>query len=125
LENRGLIEEQISRIEAHIKTMNLKSNPKNKRQYFNKKLTAFKQFLKDEFSLTTEGHYTSLGISLGMGLGMCFGVLIGVITGAFGNYGSIGIALWPTLGMITGLMIGLIIGRNKDIASEKLNRVLK
>ncbi|OEK08941.1 hypothetical protein A8C32_13610 [Flavivirga aquatica] len=123
LGNKDLTEGQISRIEEKIKTMNLKSSPKNKRKYFNKKLTVFKQFLKDEFSLIIKGYYTSLGVSLGMVLGMCFGVIIGVITGAFGN--SVRLALWSALGMIIGLTIGLIIGRNKDIASEKLNRILK
>ncbi|WP_170179851.1 hypothetical protein [Flavivirga rizhaonensis] len=127
LESRGLIERQISQIEENIKILNLKSNPKNKRKYFSKKLTAFKQFLKNEFSLITEGHYTTLGVGLGVTLGMCFGVIIGIITGVFGNSVrlAIGMALWPALGMIIGLTIGLLIGRNKDIASEKLNRVLK
>ena len=70
----------------------------------------FKAYLKEEFSLISEGYYTAIGMSLGM----CFGVAIGTVFGVSGN--SIGFAL--------GMLIGLAIGRNMDIEAEKQNRVL-
>ena len=111
LKNRKLSEKQVSLIENELKTFTLKSNPKNKRRYYSKQLNIFKEFLKAEFSLISEGYYTAIGMSLGM----CFGVAIGTSFGASGN--SIGLAM--------GMFIGLIIGRHKDMEAEKENRVLK
>lgn len=73
LKSRDLTEGQLLLIEDEIKILNLNSNPKNKRRHFSKKLTVFKQFLRDEFLLISEGYYTAIGLSLGM----CFGVAIG------------------------------------------------
>ena len=111
LKNRDLSKGQISLIEDELKSFQLKSNAKNKRRYYSKKLQILKQFLKDKFSLISEGYYTAIGMSLGM----CFGVAIGTTFGASGN--SIGLAL--------GMFIGLVIGRYKDMEAEKENRVLK
>ena len=111
LKNRKLSEGQISLIENELKTFTLKSNPKNKRRYYSRQLNIFKEFLKAEFSLISEGYYTAIGMSLGM----CFGVAIGTSFGASGN--SIGLAM--------GMLIGLAIGRHKDMEAEKENRVLK
>ena len=111
LKNRKLSEGQVFLIENELKTFALKSNPKNKRSYYSKQLNVFKEFLKAEFSLISEGYYTAIGMSLGM----CFGVAIGTSFGASGN--SIGLAM--------GMFIGLIIGRHKDMEAEKENRVLK
>tara|TARA_R110002050_G_scaffold94765_2_gene197175 strand:+ start:28157 stop:28615 length:459 start_codon:yes stop_codon:yes gene_type:complete len=111
LKSRDLTEEELFLIENEIKVLNLRSYPKNKRKYFGKKLNVFKAYLKAEFSLISEGYYTSLG----MGLGMCFGVAIGSSLGGSGT--SMGIAI--------GMAIGLVIGRTKDVEAEKQNRVLK
>lgn len=111
LKDRNLTEDQLLSIENEIKTLKLRSYPKNKRKYFGKKLNAFKGYLKNEFSLISEGYYTSLG----MGLGMCFGVAIGSSLGDSGT--STGIAI--------GMAIGLVIGRAKDVEAKKQNRVLK
>jgi F0F1-type ATP synthase assembly protein I len=119
LKNRDLTEDQLLLIEDEIKILNLISNPENKKRYFSKRLVVFKQFLKDEFSLISEGYYTAIGISLGM----CFGMAIGTSIGVVGS--SVGLALGSTLGMIIGLIVGLVIGRNKDTEAEKNNRVLK
>ncbi|MFT4696926.1 MAG: hypothetical protein ACI9SJ_000042 [Flavobacteriaceae bacterium] len=112
LKTRDLTEEQFLLINNEIKTLNLKSNPENKRRFFNKKLTIFKRFLKDNFSLITEGYYTTLGISLGMSFGVAIGASFGESTGI-----AIGISM--------GMLIGSAIGRNKDLEAEKNNRVLK
>jgi hypothetical protein len=111
LKNRNLSVGQISLIETELKSFALKSDPKNNRRYYSKKLTIFKQFLKDEFSFISEGYYTAIGMSLGM----CFGVAIGTSFGASGN----------GIGLAVGMFIGLAIGRHKDMEAEKENRVLK
>lgn len=112
LEHRGLSENQIQLIEDELESLNLKSNSENNKRYFNKKLNAFKKYLKAEFSLISEGYYTAIGMSLGMSFGVAIGAGLGQSTG---------IALGISLGMI----IGLIIGRAKDLEAEKQNRVLK
>lgn len=111
LKSRDLLDDQLLSIEGELNILNLKSYPENKRKYFNKKLKAFKVYLKEEFSLVSDGYYTALGMSLGM----CFGVAIGTSFGASGT--SMGFAL--------GMLIGLAIGRTKDLEAEKENRVLR
>jgi len=111
LRNRDLTEDELMSIETELKTFDLKSNPENKRKYFSKKLSDFKAYLKEEFSLITEGYYTALGMSLGM----CFGVAIGTSFGAPST----------SIGLAVGMAIGLAIGRNKDLEAEKQNRVLR
>lgn len=111
LKIRDLSEEDFLSIENELKTYGLNSNPENKRQFFTKKLNAFKAYLKEKFTLVSEGYY----MSIGMALGMCFGVAIGA------NFGALGISMGISLGMI----VGLAIGRTKDQEAENQNRVLK
>ena len=111
LKSRNFTEEELLSIEDELKKLKLNSNLKNKRAFFRKKLNVFKAYLKAEFSLISEGYYTSLG----MGLGMCFGVAIGSSLGLSGT----------STGLAVGMAIGLAIGRTKDIEAEKQNRVLK
>ncbi len=111
LKSRDLSENQLLSIENEIEILNLKSNPENKRKYFSKKLNTFKTFLKKEFSLISEGHYTAIGMSLGM----CFGVAFETSLGPSGT----------SLGLALGMLIGLVIGRAKDLEAEKQNRVLR
>lgn len=111
LKTRNFTAEELLSIEQKLKTLNLNSSPKNRRAFFRKKLNVFKEYLQAEFSLITEGYYTTLG----MGMGMCFGVAIGSSLGVSGT--STGIAI--------GMAIGLAIGRVKDLEAEKQNRVLR
>ena len=111
LKSRDLTEDELLSIEKELNTLKIKANPVNKRKYFSKKLSAFKAYLKEEFSLIPEGYYTAIGMSLGM----CFGVAIGTSFGASST--SIGLAM--------GMLIGLAIGRIKDMEAEKQNRVLE
>ena len=111
LTSRNLTEDELLSIETKLNKLNLNSNPTNKRKYYSKKLNIFKAYLKEEFSLISEGYYTALGMSLGM----CFGVAIGA--GFGGASVSVGVSL--------GMLIGLVIGRTKDVEAEKQNRVLK
>lgn len=111
LKSRDLSEEDLLSIENEIKNMGLNAIPEKKRQFFSKKLNAFKAYLKEKFALVSEGYY----MSIGMALGMCFGVAIGA------SFGALGISMGVSLGMI----VGLTIGRTKDQEAEKQNRVLK
>lgn len=110
LEGRDLLDDELMKIQNEIQTLDLKSNPENKRRFFSKKLNAFKSFLKEEFSLISKGYYTAIG----MCLGMCFGPAIGA------SFGSLGVSL----GVSFGMLIGLVIGSVKDLEAEKQNRVL-
>lgn len=111
LKSRDFSEEDVLSIENEIKNMDLNTNPENKRQFFTKKLNAFKAYLKEKFTLVSEGYYTNIG----MALGMCFGVAIGA------SFGALGISMGISLGMI----VGLAIGRTKDQEAKNQNRVLK
>lgn len=111
IENKDFTEDQLSIIEKGIKSLDLKSNPTHKRKFYSKKLSIFKQFLKNEFSLISEGYYTAIGMSLGMS----FGVALGTSFGVTGN----------SLGLVIGMAIGLAIGRHKDQEAEAQNKVLK
>lgn len=111
LESRDLPDNELLMIHDKLETLNLKSNPENKRKYYGKKLSVFKAYLKEEFSLISEGYYTAIGMSLGM----CFGLAIGPSLGVSGT----------SMCLVLGMLIGLAIGRAKDIEAEKQNRILK
>lgn len=113
--DRNFSEDQLLQIENEIETLNLKSNPENKKRYFNKKLTVFKQFLKTEFSLVPKGYYTNMGI----GLGTSFGVLFGVVV-----LSSLERSLGISLGLVTGMLIGLIIGHYMDSQVKEAGKVI-
>jgi len=112
LKNRELTDTQFRSIEEELKTLDLQSNPENRKRYFNKKLTAFKKYLKDELSLISEGYYTAIGMSLGMSFGVAIGASFAESTGI-------------ALGISLGMLIGMIIGRTKDTEAAKQGRVLK
>ncbi len=73
LKNRELTNEELQSIEEELETLDLKSNPENKKRYFSKKLAEFKKYLKDKLSLISEGYYTAIGMSLGMIIGLVIG----------------------------------------------------
>lgn len=99
-------------IEVALEALNLKSNPKNKKRYFSKKLNEFKKYLQKELSLISEGYYTANCMSMGMSFGVAIGASFGESTGI-------------AIGISFGMIIGLVIGRNKDAEAEKQGRVLK
>lgn len=109
LESKVLTKDQLQSIEKELDTLNLNIHSKNKKKYFNQKLTIFIKFLKKSFSLITEGYYTAIGISLGMGFGVAFGA-------TFSNV---------SYGLIIGMMIGLIVGASMDSKAKKEGKVLK
>jgi divalent metal cation (Fe/Co/Zn/Cd) transporter len=113
--DRNLSEEQLLQIEKEIETLNLKSNPENKKRFFSKKLMVFKQFLKAKFSLVPKGYYTNMGI----GLGTSFGVLFGVVV-----LSSFERSLGVSLGIVAGMLIGLIIGHYMDSQVKEAGKVI-
>lgn len=115
LKNREFAKDEIQSIEKELASLNLTSNPENKKRYYKKALSNFEKYLKDQFSLTSKGYYSSLGL----GLGCSFGILFGVIfLSSFER--SLGLAI----GLIFGMLLGLVIGRSMDTKAKSENRVL-
>ncbi len=105
LKNRAFSKDEIDSIETELDSLNLKSNPKNRKKYFKKALSKFEKYLKETFSLTTAGYYTKLYGGLGLSFGLLFGVAI---------LSNLERSLGISLGLIGGMVVGSIIGRNKD-----------
>jgi hypothetical protein len=115
IENKNLSESEIQSIETELGSLNLKSNPENRKKYFKKALSEFKKYLKDTYSLTPKGYYTNLYGALGLSFGLMFGVAI------LSNLErSLGIAL----GLIGGMVVGSIMGRSKDAQAKAAGNML-
>ena len=112
LKNRNLSSEELDSIEKELDHLKPVINSENKKKQIRKVLNSFKRFLKEKFSLVTEGYYTAIG----MGLGMSFGVAIGT---------AIDRSIGTAMGISIGMVIGMVIGKNMDLKAEKENRVLK
>jgi F0F1-type ATP synthase assembly protein I len=115
LEKKDLSENDIQSIEAELDSLHLKSNPENRKKYFNKTLNDFKKYLKETFSLTTKGYYTAFYGSLGLVFGLLFGVAI---------LSNLERSLGISLGLIAGMVVGSIMGRNKDAQAEAAGNIL-
>ena len=115
LEKRNLSEIEIQSIEIELDSLNLASNPKNRKKYFKKALSTFEKYLKDTFSLTSKVYYTKLYSGLGTGFGILFGV---VFLSSWER--SLGISM----GLIFGYTIGMLIGRSMDAKAISEGRVL-
>ena len=109
LENKALTDEQLLSIEKELDTLNLNVSSENRKKHFKEKLNLFIKYLKEKFSLISEGYYTAIGISLGMSFGVAFGA-------AFNNV---------SYGLIFGMLIGLIVGAAMDSKAKKEGKVLK
>lgn len=105
LKKRDFTKEEIIAIESKLESFNLKSNPENKRKYFNKALIEFEKYLKETFSLIAKNHYTQIGVALGSALGILFGIIF---------LSRLERSLGISFGLSIGMFIGLIIGRNMD-----------
>ena len=115
LKNKNLTETQLRSIEEELDTLALKANPENRKKYFNQKLAELKTYLKSNFSLITEGYYTTLGVSLGIAFGSMVGVMVGTV---------FKVSLGVSYGIPLGMIIGLLAGRYMDAEAQKQNRVL-
>ncbi len=115
VENKNLSESEIQSIETELDSLNLKSNPENRKKHFKKALSKFEKYLKDTFSLTSKGYYTNLGVSTGAAFGVVLGVLIGE---RFEK--SLGIAV----GISIGMLIGVFVGRHMDSQAKATGKML-
>ncbi len=120
LVNNNLSEIQIQSIEKKLEDLQLNVNQENRKKYFNKKYNELLKFLKDEFSLISEGYYTGIGMIFGMIFGNSLGLTIGIIIGE-GN----GIAIGLSMGTGIGMTLGMLFGVTKDAEAKKQGRVLK
>ena len=115
LEIREFSKDEIQSIETELDNLNLKSNPENKKKYYNKALSDFKKYLKDTYSLTPKGYYTNLYGALGLSFGVLFGVAI---------LSNLERSLGISLGLIGGMVVGSIMGRNKDAQAKAAGKML-
>ena len=114
LENREFSKEEIQSIETALDSLQLESNPENRKKFFKKTLSEFEKYLNDTFYLTHKGYYTQLYGGLGLSFGLMCGVAI------LSNLGSLGLSL----GLIGGMVVGSIIGRNKDAEVKAAGNML-
>ncbi|GGK56235.1 MULTISPECIES: hypothetical protein [Flavobacteriaceae] len=115
LEKRAFTTDQIHSIEMVLDSLNLKSNPVNRKKFFKNALSKFENYLKDEFSLTSKGYYTTLYGGLGLVFGLLFGVAI---------LSNLERSLGISLGLIGGMVIGSIMGRSKDAQAKEFGNML-
>jgi TPP-dependent 2-oxoacid decarboxylase len=109
LENKALTTSQLRQIEKELETIDLTVNSENRKRYFKQKLIQFANFLKKNFSMVSEGYYTSIGMTLGLSFGVAFGA-------AFDNV---------SYGLIIGMLIGLVVGATMDSNAKKEGKVIK
>ena len=69
LKNRDLTQNQIQSIESELETLNLNTDPDNRKKYLKQKLSKFQKFLKDKLALVSEGYYAGIGAGTGIALG--------------------------------------------------------
>jgi len=110
LQTKDLAEQQFLSIEKKLEE--LQFNSKLPFKQLQRNFSKLQQFLKVKFSLTEEGHFTSLGIALGMCFGIAFGAVIERYIGA-------------SIGMTVGMLIGIVIGKTMDSKAEIHGRSLK
>jgi len=110
LQTKDLAENQFLSVEKQLDNLQLNSKPSLRQLKHN--FSKLQQFLKVKFSLTEEGHFTSLGIAIGMCMGIAFGAIIERYIGA-------------SIGMTIGMLIGIAIGKTMDSRAEIHGRALK
>jgi len=115
LKIREFSKDEIQSIEAELDRLNLESNLANNKKDLNKRLTAFKEYLKNKHSLITVGYYTGVGVSMGA----AFGIVAGIVFGERFEK-SLGLAV----GISIGMLIGVIIGRSMDAKAKSEGRMI-
>ena len=103
LNNKDLTENQSQLIQEKLSSLNLNTVTENRRKFYKQKLSEFKSFLKNEFSFTTENHYTELGMAINPKFGISIGLPIGI-----------------SIGMVFGMMYGA----RKDAEAKRQGRVI-
>jgi len=115
LKIREFSQDEIQSIETELDSLNFEPNLAINKKDLNKRLTAFKEYLKNKHSLITVGYYTGLGVSMGA----AFGIVAGVVFGERFEK-SLGLAL----GISIGMFIGIIIGRSMDAKAKSEGRMI-
>jgi len=115
LKNREFSKDEIQSLETELEHLNLEANSGNRKKYLNKRLTAFKEYLKNKHSLITVGYYANIGVSMGA----AFGVVAGIVFGERFEK-SLGLAA----GISIGMLIGAIIGRSMDEKAKSEGRMI-
>ncbi len=115
LEKKDLSEDEILSIEMHLDSLSLSSNSLSRKKYFKKALSDFQKYLKDTFSLTIKGYYTTFYSGLGIVFGLLFGVAI---------LSNLERSLGISLGLIGGMVIGSVMGRRKDAHAKTSGKML-
>ena len=110
LKSKDLNQEQFETIEKKLD--NLQFSSKLPFKQLQRNFSKLQQFLKVKFSLTEEGHFTSLGIALGMCFGIVFGAVVDKYVGA-------------SIGMTVGMVIGIVIGKSMDSKADVNDNVLR
>lgn len=113
LKLRAFSKDENQTIETELDSLNL--NPKNRKKYFRKAHSKFEKYLKETFSLTTEGYYTKLYGALGLSFGLLFGVAI---------LSNLERSLGISLGLVGGMVVGSLIGRRKDAEAKAAGNIL-
>ncbi|MEX1384108.1 hypothetical protein [Lutibacter sp.] len=115
LKIREFSKDEIQSIETELESLDLKSNPENKKKFIKKALTKFEKYLKDTFSLTSKGYYINLYGGLGLSFGLLFGVAI---------LSNLERSLGISLGLIGGMVVGSLIGRQKETQVKAAGKML-
>ncbi len=115
LKTRAFSKDEIQSIEKELDALVLESSPSNRKKYFKKALSTFEKYLKETFSLTTEGYYTKLYGALGLSFGLMFGVAI---------LSNLERSLGISLGLVGGMVVGSLIGRSKDAEAKAAGNML-
>ena len=115
LKLRAFSKDEIQSIETELDSLNLKSNPENRKKYFRKARSKFEKYLKETFSLTTKEYYQKLYGGLGLLFGLLFGVAI---------LSNLERSLGISLGLIGGMVVGSLIGRYMDTQAKTAGNLL-
>jgi len=115
LKNRDFTTDEIQSIETELDSLNLESNPENRKKYFGKALHKLNEYLKSTFSLIPGGYYITYGIAIGV----AFGPVLGVLFGQFFEK-SLGISI----GISIGIVVGLLAGQYLDYQAKAAGNVL-
>lgn len=115
LKKRELSKDEIQSIETELDSLNLKSNPGNRKRYFRKALSKFEQYLNETFSLISKDYYTKLGAALGTTFGILFAVVF---------LSSWERSMGTSMGWLFGMLIGITIGRYMDAKALREGKVL-
>lgn len=117
---RDLGDEANRKIEAEIERLEIVKDSGASRKSYERNFLKITSFLRNEFSLVTEGYYTQFFMIMGMIMGQGIGMAIG----ASMNPGT-GIAIGLSMGTGLGIAIGMALGAQKDEEARKQGRVIK